>query len=68
MAQSKNRPNGMITGISFDVVRLAIPFNQWRERSIKGYGNAIVPQVMFEIFRAIETTESNLFYPGGHNG
>lgn len=32
-----------------------ITFSKWREGSIKGYGNAIVPQVMYEIFKVIET-------------
>lgn len=41
-------------GLPFDVDRLAIPYPQWRRQSVKAYGNAIVPQVMFEIFRAIE--------------
>lgn len=27
----------------------------WRQESIKGYGNAIVPQVAFEIFKAISS-------------
>jgi len=27
---------------------------KWRNESIKAYGNAIVPQVAFEIFKAIE--------------
>ena len=31
-----------------------ITFSKWRRESIKGYGNAIVPQVAFEIFKAIE--------------
>ncbi|WP_455639347.1 DNA cytosine methyltransferase [Parabacteroides sp.] len=44
-------------GLPFDVVRLTIPFNKWREGSVKGYGNAIVPQVMYEIFKAIETIQ-----------
>ena len=30
---------------------------KWRTESLKAYGNAIVPQVMYEIFRAIELTE-----------
>ena len=34
-----------------------ITFSKWREGSIKGYGNAIVPQVMYEIFKAIETIQ-----------
>jgi len=33
-----------------------ITFSKWRAESIKGYGNAIVPQVTFEIFKAIEKT------------
>lgn len=32
-----------------------ISFCRWREESIKAYGNAIVPQVVFEIFKAIQT-------------
>jgi DNA (cytosine-5)-methyltransferase 1 len=36
---------------------LTIPFNEWRNESLKAYGNAIVPQVMYEIFRAIEKVE-----------
>lgn len=31
-----------------------ITFSKWRNESIKAYGNAIVPQVAFEIFKAIE--------------
>ena len=31
-----------------------ITFPKWRNESIKAYGNAIVPQVAFEIFKAIE--------------
>ena len=30
-----------------------ITFSKWRKESIKAYGNAIVPQVVFEIFKAI---------------
>lgn len=29
-------------------------FGRWRKESIKGFGNAIVPQVAFQIFKAIE--------------
>jgi DNA (cytosine-5)-methyltransferase 1 len=32
-----------------------ITFPKWRNESIKGYGNAIVPQVVYEIFKVIET-------------
>lgn len=44
-------------GLPFDVVRLTISITAWCTGSIKGYGNAIVPQVMYEIFKAIETTQ-----------
>ena len=44
-------------GISIRLDNLAIPFTKWRNESIKAYGNAIVPQVMYEIFRAIEIVE-----------
>ena len=45
-------------GIPFDVDNLAIPFGKWRTESIKAYGNAIVPQVMFRIFQAIESVQN----------
>jgi DNA (cytosine-5)-methyltransferase 1 len=32
-----------------------ITFSKWRAESIKGYGNAIVPQVALELFKIIET-------------
>ncbi|GGH28379.1 DNA (cytosine-5-)-methyltransferase [Sphingobacterium alkalisoli] len=31
-----------------------ITFPQWRTESIKAYGNAVVPEVVFEIFKGIE--------------
>ena len=31
-----------------------IAFSKWRNESIKGYGNAIVPQVALQIFKAIQ--------------
>jgi DNA (cytosine-5)-methyltransferase 1 len=34
-----------------------ITFSKWRNESIKGYGNAIVPQIAFRIFKAIEEYE-----------
>ena len=34
-----------------------ITFSKWRIESIKGYGNAIVPQVAYEIFKAIQKLE-----------
>lgn len=47
-------------GIPFDVDKLAIPFGKWRTESIKAYGNAIVPQVMYRIFEAIEALENDM--------
>jgi DNA (cytosine-5)-methyltransferase 1 len=35
-----------------------ITFPKWRNESIKGYGNAIVPQVVYQIFKAIEAYEA----------
>ncbi len=37
-----------------------IAFSKWRKESIKAYGNAIVPQVAFEIFKTINTFEEQL--------
>jgi len=34
-----------------------ITFPKWRNESIKGYGNAIVPQIAYEIFKAIDKYE-----------
>ena len=60
-------------GLPFNVDGLSLPwvkwrpsnakqpnatFNKWRTESLKAYGNAIVPQVMYEIFRAIEIIEN----------
>ena len=47
---------GRDDGLPFDVDYLSIPFTKWRQESIKAYGNAIVPQVAFEIFKAIEAS------------
>jgi hypothetical protein len=38
----------------------AITFPKWRTESVKGGGNAIVPQVAFQIFKAISLHESSL--------
>jgi DNA (cytosine-5)-methyltransferase 1 len=37
-----------------------ITFPKWRNESIKGYGNAIVPQVAYEIFKSIENVNKLL--------
>ncbi len=44
-------------GLPFDVDNLTISFSKWRNESLKAYGNAIVPQVMYRIFQCIEETE-----------
>jgi DNA (cytosine-5)-methyltransferase 1 len=36
---------------------LTISFKKWRSEAQRAHGNAIVPQVMYEIFRAIEIVE-----------
>lgn len=40
-------------GVPFTLDDLTIPFTSWRKESIKAYGNAWVPQVAYEIFKAI---------------
>ena len=35
-----------------------ITFPKWRNASIKGYGNAVVPALVYEIFKTIEENES----------
>lgn len=37
-----------------------ITFSKWRNESIKAYGNAVVPQIPFAIFKAIEQFENQL--------
>ena len=41
-------------GIPIRLDNLSLPFAKWRNESLKAYGNAIVPQVMYRIFQAIE--------------
>ena len=45
-------------GLPFPVDRLAVPYARWRRESVKAYGNAWVPQVAYEIFRAIQQAEN----------
>ena len=42
-------------GIPIRLDNLSISFTQWRTESLKAYGNAIVPQVMYRLFQAIQT-------------
>lgn len=46
----------MDDGLSREVDGVSYSFAKWRNESIKAYGNAIVPQVAMEIFRAIRET------------
>lgn len=41
-------------GIPIRLDDLSISFAKWRTESLKAYGNAIVPQVMYRIFEVIE--------------
>lgn len=44
-------------GIPIRLANLTISFAKWRKKSIEALGNAWVPQVAYEIFKAIEVTE-----------
>ena len=43
--------DGLSTGLD------GIAFSKWRNESIKAYGNAVVPQVVYQIFKAINEYE-----------
>ena len=56
-----SRDDGLSSRLDFDAVwegvnprKPYITFSKWRNESIKAYGNAIVPQVVYEIFKVIE--------------
>ena len=42
-------------GLPFRVANLTISFPKWRSKSIEALGNAWVPQVAYEIFKAIDS-------------
>ncbi len=42
-------------GLPFDVSRLTVSFVRWRQEAIKALGNSMVPQVVYELFKAIES-------------
>ena len=44
-------------GLPFPLDNLTISPGKWRTESLKAYGNAIVPQVMYRIFQAIEEAD-----------
>lgn len=43
--------------LPFDVHDLTISYRQWREQSIKAYGNTMCVPVVYEIFKTIEQVE-----------
>ena len=45
-------------GIPTELDRITFP--KWRAESIKGYGNAIVPQVAYEIFKVLQHIDDTL--------
>lgn len=48
-------------GLPFRVDDLTISFSKWRSKSIEALGNAWVPQIAFEIFKAIEYYDRNKY-------
>lgn len=46
----------MDDGLPREVDGISYSFAKWRNESIKAYGNAIVPQMAMEVFRAIKMT------------
>jgi DNA (cytosine-5)-methyltransferase 1 len=46
--------DGVPTGLD------GITFPKWRNESIKGYGNAIVPQIAYQIYKSLMITENKL--------
>lgn len=46
-------------GLPSELDGITIP--KWRKESIKAYGNAIVPQVAYQLFQAIKNTKSLVF-------
>lgn len=54
-----NRNDGLSFGLA------DITFSKWRQESIKALGNAVVPQVVFEIFKAIDHMQTQ--HPDFHS-
>lgn len=46
-------------GLPFRVADLTISFQKWRSKSIEALGNAWVPQIAYEIFKAIENYDND---------
>ena len=49
---------GRDDGLSRRMGDRPLPYGQWRKQAIKAYGNSMVPQVVHEIFRAIQMAEN----------
>ena len=47
-------------GLPFRLANLTISFPKWRSKSIEALGNAWVPQVSYEIFKAIENYDNKV--------
>lgn len=45
-------------GFPVELDTLTIPFRKWRREAVKAYGNAIVPQVLYQIYNAINNVEN----------
>ena len=54
--ESEPRVSGVDDGISEKLDGITFP--KWRRESIKAYGNAVVPQVITKLFKAIENYET----------
>ena len=45
-------------GFPLEVDSLTIPFSRWRREAIKAYGNALVPQVLYQFYDTINKIEN----------
>ena len=59
--------DGMDDGLPRDVGGVPYSYAKWRKEALKAYGNAIVPQVAVEIFRAIKETTTTTNRNGGND-
>lgn len=60
---SKSRAHQIVSDHKFNKLD-GITFPKWRNESIKAYGNAVVPELVYEIFKVIQLMEDTEFiYP-----
>lgn len=57
---SKSRIQQIASEYKLSSALAGITFPRWRREALKCLGNSIVPQVAYEIFKAIESTEKQL--------